>query len=218
MAQIIPSILEDNIDRYNDKMIAVLKIPEVQRIQIDFSDGKFTPHLTVMPADIDLLNPTYQWEAHLMVQEPSAHFFDLKVAGFNNVIVHYEAVGAEKIAAVASELKKMNISCGLAINPETEIEKILPFTELVEQIVIMDIMPGYQGQKFIPKTLDKIKKLRNASKNVIIEADGGINISDISDVVAAGADRVIAGSALFDPGSENFTPAQNFERLAAKAQ
>ncbi len=220
MAQIIPAILEDNIDKLNSKILAVLKIPEVQRIQIDFSDGKFTDRTTVMPDDIDLLNPAYVWEAHLMVQDPSKYFFDLKVAGFNNALIHYEAVSTEQFGKICDELQKLNLTCSLAINPETEIEKILPILSLFESITIMGVKPGYQGQELAPETFNRIKKLREASKNVIIEVDGGVKLSNISELVAVGADRLIAGSALFkaepDDKGQTFGPTENYRHLMAK--
>lgn len=216
MAQLIPSILEENIDSFNSKIAAVLKIPEVQRIQVDFADGKFVPHSTVLPGDIDLLNPAYQWEAHLMVQDPGTYFFDAKVAGFSTVIIHYEALSENKLRELAAELKKMNLAPGLAINPETEIEKILALLEIFESVTVMAVHPGFQGKPFLLETFERVKKLRNTAKNVIIEVDGGVKMSNISEISAAGADRIILGSALFNSEEENLSPAQNYDRLAAK--
>jgi ribulose-phosphate 3-epimerase len=218
MSSILPSILEDTPELFQNKLAEVLKISEIHRIQIDFSDGKFTPRKTFSIADLDSLNPAYFWEAHLMVENPNEHFLDAKIAGFNALIFHYEAVkDPQKIKSYAAELRSFKLSPGLAINSETDPGQISEFLDIFDLILVMGVKPGYQGQQMLPDTADKISKLKKVSKNVKIEVDGGVKISNIRQMAEAGADFLNVGSALFDRGEKGeLTPLHNFENLQAQ--
>lgn len=211
MAFIVPAILEDTPEAFRDKMAVLLKLPQVNKIQVDFSDGVFTPRKTVLPSELDALNPLIQWEAHLMVQNPRDYFFDLKLAGFSTVIVHYEAAPEKaELEKLVNELREIKLTPGLAIKPETSVEKIKDIADLFEQILILGVNPGYQGQQMDSAVPEKVKKLKNGQKNVIIEVDGGVKFSNLSELSEAGTDLFVVGSALFEPSQ---TPAQNFEHF-----
>lgn len=211
MPTIVPAILEDNIDDFLDKQSEIFKIAGLQRIQIDISDGKYTPRTTLALSDLDVLNPAYEWEAHLMVENPQAYFFDAKLLGFNTVIFHFEAVeDKSKLSEYAEELRSYKIRPGLAINPETLVEEIFPYLEFFDQIQILGVQPGYQGQEQAVNTVDKVQKLKKHLKNAIIEVDGSVNSGNIVSLLEAGADLLVVGSALY---SEGLSPAQNFEKL-----
>lgn len=215
MSKILPSILEDSPELFQKKLAEVLKISEINRIQIDFSDGKFTPRKTFEVSDLDGLNPAYVWEAHLMVEDPNQHFLDAKIAGFNALIFHYEAVSdKQKIQNFVTELRGLKISPGLAINPETEPEQIADILQIFDLVLVMGVKPGYQGQQMLAGTAEKIAKLKKLAKNVKIEVDGGVKSANIKQMAEAGADFINVGSALFDRGeSGTVTPLQNFENL-----
>lgn len=220
MAILVPSILEDTPENFYHKLTEILKIPEVQRIQVDISDGKFTPRKTVGVADLDVLNPAYFWEAHLMVENPKGYFLDAKIAGFNCVYFHFEAVADKnQLSVLVEELKKLKLLCGLAVNPDTRIEDILPYAADFDQILLLEVHPGYQGQKEMADAVARLQKLKNTLKNAKIEIDGGVKSDNIKELVRAGADYLVINSALFDPGSDgSFTPTQNFEKLSVETQ
>ncbi len=217
MPKVVPSILEETLEGFDAKLAEVLKINDLERVQIDFSDGEFTSHKTISVSDLDVLNPAYVWEAHLMVKNPRAHFFDCKIAGFNCIIFHFEAIAdKEKLTVLVDELKSYKIEAGLAINPETEIEQIYPYLHLFEQILIMSVHPGYQGQEFIESSFQKIEKLRKEAKNVIIEVDGAVKLDNAQRISELGADLLVVGSALFEKHEETDSPNTIFEKLNAK--
>jgi ribulose-phosphate 3-epimerase len=218
MPIVMPSIFEDSLDALLDKLAAVFQVPGIERIQIDFSDGKFTPRKNFSISELDVLNPAYQWEAHLMVENPNELFFDAKIAGFNSVIFHYEAVpDNEKLKKYSSDLKALKLVPGLAINPETDISEIFESLPFFEQILVMGVKPGYQGQPLLAGIATKIKKLKKHSENVKIEVDGGVKLHNIKELADAGADILNVGSALFEKGlNGNSSPNKNFEELQSQ--
>lgn len=214
MAEIIPAILEENWDKFSSRLSELLKIPDVKTLQVDFSDGKFTPHTTMAIGELDLLNPAYKWEAHIMANDPRSYFFDAKLVGFTHLIFHFEAAGSQKEAmAMADEIEELKMAPVLAINPETNPEEISGLLERFSQVLVLGVHPGYQGAEFVPETVEKVAKLRAMSKDVIIEVDGGVKTANIGAIAAAGADKFVIGSALYE-GSPDITPAQNFEKFA----
>ena len=110
MALIVPSILEDTPDAFREKLEAILTIPDVERIQVDVSDGRFTPRTTIAVRDIDILNPAYTWELHLMCGNPSQYFLDAKIAGFSAVLFPFEAVA--QVAACRARGKAARAQAG----------------------------------------------------------------------------------------------------------
>lgn len=212
MAVIIPAILEDNIDSFNQKIAAVLQIPNLERIQIDISDGEFTPKKTVQFSEMDVLNPAYFWEAHLMVNKPRDYFFDAKLAGINSVIVHFESLDKKDIAKLVQDIKDLRLGFGLGITLATDIEDILPYAQEFEQILILGVNPGFQGQEIDPAIFDKVKKLKSELKNVKIEVDGGVKVQNALQLANVGADMLVVGSAVF-AADKGYSPAQNFEEF-----
>lgn len=196
MAIIVPAILEKDIQGFEDKSYVLTRLPEVSRIHVDFSDGKFVPNTTVAVDQIEPLNPAFEWEAHLMIEEPS-DFLDYEIAGFKAVIVHFEAFpDKEKLKAALTEIKKLGMQAGLAINPETETKALEPYVELIDQITVMSVKPGFQGSPFEESALQKIAQLKASFSNVIIEIDGSVNENTIAKVVGVQPDLLVAGSAI----------------------
>ena len=216
MAIVVPAILEDDWSNFKNRLEVIMKIPGVKRIQVDFSDGQFTTHKDLQISELDILNPAFEWEAHLMVKDPRAYFFDAKLVGFTTVLFHYESVSDKSdILKLAEELDTLKLTAGLVINPETSIAEIAPYLDSFKQISVMGIEPGEKGQPELPGTVERVKELRKAYKNGILEVDGGVKISNIKELSAAGADLLIANSALFDTGLEGEkTPADNFRDLS----
>ncbi len=211
MAQIVPAILEHTKEAFLQKLSLVSKIPGVERIQVDFGDGEFVAAKLLSVDEMSNLNPAIHWEAHLMVKAPK-DFLDYQICGFKTLIVHYEAyASAVDVKQTLAEIKKMGFKAGIAINPETPVKVLV--TMEADQYLIMGVVPGKQGQSFIQGTTDRIAELRKLKPNAIIEVDGGIKMDNVKQVADAGADLIIAGSAIV--GQEN--PAEAFEKLKQMA-
>lgn len=225
MAIVVPAILEENIEGFQDKVAAILSVPTVSRVHIDFSDGIFTNHKILGINEIGILNPAYYWEAHLLLENPRKHFFDAKLAGFNCVIVPFEAFnGKEELRATAQELREYKISPALGLNPQTPVEECFPFLDLYDHVLALSVDPGYQGQPFQEAVFERINKLREYKKDVKIEADGGVKMDNARRLAHAGAEFLVAGSALFKPLSDesdaplSMTVTENFAKLASEIQ
>jgi ribulose-phosphate 3-epimerase len=196
MATIVPSILETSYDKFLATYSQELKLPGVQRIQVDFGDGIFIPHALIPVTEIDALTPAIHWEAHLMVNEPR-DFLDYKISGFNTVIIHYEAYGRkEDLLNAIHSIMQEGMEPAVCIKTETPVSVLAMFEGQVRQFQIMGVHPGLQGQAFLPEAIGRIRELRRLIPGAIIELDGGMQISNIRSIAEAGADLIIAGSAI----------------------
>lgn len=197
MAIIVPAILENTKEQFSEKISRVVKLPGIQRIQVDFGDGVFISNKNILSvSEIDTLNPAFHWEAHLMVKEPK-DFLDYQICGFKTILVHYEAYKhLDNLKEALSELRNLGIKAGVVINPPTPVSKLAEFKSLADEFLIMGVNPGYQGQAFIEKTIDRVKELRQLIPNAIIEVDGGVSADNIGQLVQAGTDLLVIGSAL----------------------
>ena len=197
MAIIVPAILEDSVEKFNDKLAEVLVFPELKRAQIDVSDGKFTLRRTVQLSEIDVLSPVVEWEAHLMVESPEEHFLDAKIAGISTVVIHLESPGVkDRLPQLVAKLNEYKMKAALAIKPETSIDEAVLNAELFDHILLLEVHPGYQGQQMDSATIERIRTLRDREKNVIIEVDGGVKSANAKELAAAGADLLVVGSAI----------------------
>ncbi|MEK7136272.1 MAG: ribulose-phosphate 3-epimerase [Patescibacteria group bacterium] len=197
MVEITPAILENNWSDIEDKIKLVEGV--TKWVHIDVADGQFVPVVTWgAPDDLELLTGTAKIEVHLMVEHPEE-----VVAVWMNVadrlVVHLEAT--EKIEDLVDAFQFTNTKLGLAILLETPIADIVPYAHRVDVIQLMGIKKvGFQGEKFDPITLARIKELRAKAPTAKIQIDGGVNLETGRDAVAAGADTLVIGSALWDSG------------------
>lgn len=191
MANLIPAILAPDVKEFKRRFDIVKD--NFDRLQIDIMDGQFVPNRTIEVNDIppDISN---NLELHLMVNNPGRAISNLSHPAVKTIIFHIEALKAPQndIAQINSRYER-----GIAINPETPLQAIEPLLNLVNLVLIMSVDPGADNQEFIPQTLKKISRLRQTHPNIIIEVDGGINIANVHDISAAGADRLVVGSAIF---------------------
>ena len=153
-----------------------------------------------MPVLASIHDATEQFmDAHLMVQEPIRYVEAFQKAGADYVTVHQEA--CEDVKTTLDKIHACGMKAGLAVNPETDVKELVPYLEDVEMILIMSVHPGFGGQKFIPESLDKIREVRAMlnEKNLEtdIQVDGGIYVENVREVLDAGANVIVAGSAVF---------------------
>ncbi len=177
-------------------------------LHFDVMDGMFVPSISFgMPVLKSIHGATSQvMDAHLMVQEPIRYIEAFKEAGADIVTVHLEA--CEDVRATIGKIRQCGMKVGLSICPETPAEETGQFLPEVDMLLVMSVHPGFGGQKFIPESLDKIRKIRKMAEeqklNVDIQVDGGIYLSNVKEVLDAGANIIVAGSAVF-----NGNPAEN---------
>jgi len=179
-------------------------------IHVDVMDGAFVPNITIgQPVVRSLRKHTkLQLDVHLMVQNPERYVADFVAAGADIVSIHVEAT--PHVHRTLSMIKDADKQCGLAINPGTSIETLIPSLHLVDLIVVMSVNPGFGGQQFIPETYRRIRKIKALCKEhlsdkvnqPLIEIDGGVSKQNARQLKDAGADVLVAGSAIFGNGLE----------------
>ena len=201
MALIVPSILSADIARLGEQ-VREAEAGGADRIQIDVMDGRFVPNITFGPLVVEAIRPltSLPLEAHLMIVEPERYVEDFARAGADVIIVHQEV--SPHLHRTVQQIKQLGKAAGVAINPATPagvLEEILPDLDLV---LAMTVNPGFGGQDFIPGVLTKLRRLRqmmNAQRpGCDLEVDGGIHVQTAPLVVEAGANVLVAGSAVYN--------------------
>ncbi|NME27473.1 ribulose-phosphate 3-epimerase [Megasphaera hexanoica] len=201
MVAICPSILSADFARLADEVKDVEK-GGADYIHLDLMDGHFVPNLTFGVPVISSLRKytSTPFDAHLMVEHPETYIDDLKKAGVTYVTVHQEA--CIHLDRVIQQIHEAGMKAGAALNPATPVSSLECVAGMVDMILIMSVNPGFGGQKFIPYTLDKIRAARSlltksGNTTAVIEVDGGVNSKTVQAVREAGADFLVAGSAVF---------------------
>jgi ribulose-phosphate 3-epimerase len=200
MALIVPSILSADIARLGEQ-VREAEAGGADRLQIDVMDGRFVPNITFGPLVVEAIRPltSLPLEAHLMIVEPERYVEDFAKAGADVIIVHQEV--SPHLHRTVQQIKQLGKSAGVAINPATPagmLEEILPDLDLV---LAMTVNPGFGGQDFIP-ILSKLRHLRQMMNvqrpGCDLEVDGGIHAQTAPLVVEAGANVLVAGSAVYN--------------------
>jgi len=180
-------------------------------IHFDVMDGMFVPSISFgMPVLKSIHKSTGQFmDAHLMVKEPIRYIEDFKKAGADLVTIHYEA--CEDVAATIAKIRECDMKVGLSINPETDVNVVEKYLKDVDMLLVMSVHPGFGGQKFIPESIDKIKAVRkmidDQGLQVDLQVDGGIGLGNVKEVLDAGANVIVAGSAVFGANTAENTKA-----------
>ena len=178
-------------------------------LHFDVMDGMFVPSISFgMPVLASIKDGTSQtMDVHLMVQEPIRYVEAFQKAGADILTVHLEA--CEDVKATIDKIRECGMKVGLSICPETEAEALKPYRKEVDMILVMSVHPGFGGQKFIPESLEKIRKVREMIEeqglSVDVEVDGGIYLTNVREVLDAGVNVVVAGSAVFKGEPEQNT-------------
>lgn len=195
-----PSILAADFKALG-KQMELTEEAGAQYIHFDVMDGMFVPSISFgMPVLQSIKGATSQvLDAHLMVQEPIRYVEAFKKAGADIVTVHLEA--CEDVMATIKKIKDCGMKVGLSICPDTKAEETRKYLPEIDMLLVMSVHPGFGGQKFIPESLEKIRELRTMineiKPDIDIEVDGGIYHSNVRDVLDAGANIIVAGSAVF---------------------
>ncbi len=195
MAELIPAILVNTEDEFRRRVALVA--PYVKTIQVDVMDGRFVrQHSWALPGAIARMHLRVALEAHLMVQDPE-HVVDAWIAaGARRVVVHEEARG--NLGFVIEKCHAAGREVGISLNPQTSVATINDFLDIIDAVLVMGVSPGRSGQKFEPVALEKVRELQRRKPKMFIEVDGGVHRENDLVLVAAGADGLVVGSAIFD--------------------
>jgi ribulose-phosphate 3-epimerase len=198
--EIAPSILSANFSCLGDEIRAVER-GGADILHVDVMDGHFVPNITIgLPVVKSLAGFTrLPIDAHLMITDPGTYAPQFVKAGAQMVSVHVEA--DPNLHRTLTAIKSAGAQAGVVLNPATPVSAVEEALQFIDYVLVMSVNPGFGGQQFIPQSIDKVKRLRHLINerqlNVRIEIDGGIDRTNIETVVAAGAEIIVAGSAIF---------------------
>ena len=198
---IVPSVLSADFTRLGDQ-VREAEEAGAQRIQVDVMDGHFVPNITMGPMVVNAVRhcTTLPIEAHLMISNPEQYIEEFAKAGADVIIVHQEVT--PHLHRIIQQIKVAGKMAGIALTPSTPIIMLEDILTMLDMALIMTVNPGFGGQKFIPETLPKIRRLREMidQQELLcdIEVDGGINEAIVPLVVQAGANLLVAGSAVYN--------------------
>ena len=170
-------------------------------IHVDVMDGMFVPSISYgMPVIKSIRKSTGKvFDVHLMISEPIRYIADFAASGADMITVHVEA--CSDVVATIEKIREYKLKVGITLNPDTPVSAIKPYLNRVDMVLIMSVNPGFGGQKFITSSVDKIKEVKRLRDELNlsydIEVDGGINIDNLATVLEAGANVIVAGSAIF---------------------
>lgn len=197
---IAPSILAANFARLSDE-IAKVEQAGVRLIHVDVMDGHFVPNISIgVPVVASLRKATrLLLDVHLMIENPEQYVEPFAKAGADTLLIHEEST--PHLDRVVTQVRELGCRAGVVINPATPVSALEDILYKVDQVLVMSVNPGFGGQSFLPRSLDKIRQLRDARVrnhyNYRIEVDGGVVVENTPDLVRAGAEILVAGTSVF---------------------
>ncbi len=199
--KIAPSILSADFSKMGEEVLSLEK-NGADLVHCDVMDGVFVNNITFgikMVEDLRKIT-SLPLDCHLMIVQPEKYVERFAKAGADIITVHYEAC-QDNLEEVLRLIKSTGVKCGAVINPDTPVEKIKEVIPLCDMVLVMSVFPGFGGQKFIPSALDKLREIRaiidGLDKQIDLQIDGGVTEENVEEIKAAGANVVVAGSAVF---------------------
>lgn len=195
-----PSILSADFTKLGEE-IETIDNAGAEYIHVDVMDGMFVPSISYgMPVIKSIRKSTGKvFDVHLMISEPIRYIADFAASGADMITVHVEA--CSDVVATIEKIREYKLKVGITLNPDTPVSAIKPYLNRVDMVLIMSVNPGFGGKKFITSSVDKIKEVKRLRDELNlsydIEVDGGINIDNLATVLEAGANVIVAGSAIF---------------------
>lgn len=200
MKIIAPSMLSSDFGRLIDE-IELINKSNADWFHLDVMDGVFVPNITFGSPVLDIFKNYAKkpLDIHLMIVNPENYIDKFSSYNPDIITIHMEAVS--DISAVLKKIKNLNIKAGLAINPDTPIKHLEPYINEIDMVCLMGVFPGFSGQKFINKTNSRLRDLKNLIESkkskVLIQIDGGVDLSNVKELSRLGADILVSGSCIF---------------------
>jgi ribulose-phosphate 3-epimerase len=200
MVEIVPSILSADFANLAAE-IARVERGGATMLHLDVMDGHFVPNLTIGPPVVESIRKITRahLDVHLMIENPDRYVADFVHAGANSVSVHYEA--CRNLDGTLGLIRNEGAMAGVVLNPATPVAMLEDVVEVADYVLLMSVNPGFGGQKLIPYVLEKVRKLESLRREkklaLPIEIDGGVHLENLAEVVRAGCDWIVTGSAIF---------------------
>ncbi len=193
---VAPSILSADFLRLGEA-IQMVEESEAEWVHCDIMDGHFVPNISYGIPIVKAVRPATKKvvDCHLMIEHPELYVDAFAAAGADMITVHQEA--CVHLDRQVAQIHDLGCKAGVALNPATPVETLVDILHAVDMVLIMSVNPGFGGQKFIPRALDKVRRLRALAPDLLIQVDGGVNAETGAQLVAAGADVLVAGSYVF---------------------